>query len=122
MNNKLLTIVSLFFIFALIIEPSSLNAGGYFLTDKDGRIISEDPEKTLIVSPTEKTIIFNDYNGTKVFDIQWDANEKTIIVKGINVYLKIYSSGKIENWTELKEGTEGEYPILIEPIIPIMPK
>lgn len=122
MSNKLPMIVSLFFIFVFIIQPSSANAGGYLLTDKDGRIISEDQEKTFIIGPTEKTIIFNDYSGTKIFDAYWDANEKTIIIRGINVYLKIYSSGKIERWKELREGSEEDYPILIEPVIPIMPK
>jgi hypothetical protein len=33
--------------------------------------------------------------------------------------LKIYSSGRIEKWTELKEVEEEQYPIFIEPVIPI---
>ncbi len=122
MNIKLLMLISVFFIFSFTIQPYSVDAGGYFLTDKDGRVISEDSEKTIIVGPTEKMVIFNDYNGTKIFDIQWDANEKTMIVRGNNVYLKIYSSGKIERFTESGEVSGGQYPLIIEPIIPIMPK
>lgn len=45
-----------------------------------------------------------------------------MIIKGNNMYLKIYSSGKTERWTELREDVEEQYPIVIEPIIPIMPK
>ncbi|MGQ9571487.1 MAG: hypothetical protein ACUVUQ_11765 [Thermodesulfovibrionales bacterium] len=119
---KLLILINVFFIFTFSIQPSSVDAGGYFLTDKDGRVISEDSEKTIFVVPTEKKIIFNDYNGTKIFDIQWNANEKTIIIRGNNVYLKIYNSGKIEKLTELGESSGEQYPLIIEPIIPVMPK
>lgn len=121
MNIKfILSIVaSLLFIFTSNI--SLVYAGGYYITDKDGKVISEDSEKIIIIGPTEKTIIFNDYNGTKIFDIHWDANEKTIIIKGFNIYLKIYSNGRIERWGEIKEGEGEQYPILIEPVIPIFP-
>jgi len=112
-------ITGVLIIFAFTILPSILFAGGYFITDKDGKVISEDSEKTIILGPTEKTVVFNDYNGTKVFDIQWNADDKTLIIMGNNIYLKIYSDGRIEKWTELKEGGDEQYPMLIEPVVPI---
>jgi hypothetical protein len=113
-------ITGMLIIFAFITLPSILYAGGYFITDKDGKVISEDSEKTIILGPTEKTVVFNDYNGTKVFDIQWNAGEKALIIMGDNIHLKIYSNGRIEKWTELKEGGEEQYPITIEPVVPIV--
>jgi hypothetical protein len=113
-------VFSLLFIFNLTI--CSVYAGGYFITDKDGRVISEDSEKIIMLGPTEKTIVLNDYNGSKIFDIYWDASEKSIIIKGINIHLKVYSNGRMERWTEIKEGWEEQYPILIEPIVPILPE
>lgn len=118
-KSTMSVITGVLIIFAFITLPSIVFAGGYFITDKDGKVISEDSEKTIILGPTEKTVVFNDYNGTKVFDIQWNADEKTLIIMGNNIYLKIYSDGRIEKWTEFKGGGEEQYPILIEPVIPI---
>jgi hypothetical protein len=118
-KSTMSVITGVLIIFAFTTLPSILYAGGYFITDKDGRVISEDSEKTIILGPTEKSVVFNDYNGTKVFDIQWNADEKTLIITGDNIHLKIYSNGRIEKWTELKEGGEEQYPITIEPVVPI---
>jgi hypothetical protein len=89
-KSTMSVIIGVLIIFAFTTLPSILFAGGYFITDKEGKVISEDSEKTIILGPTEKTVVFNGYNGTKVFDIQWDACEKTIIIRGNNVHLKIY--------------------------------
>jgi len=113
-----MAIVILILIF-VILQALIAYAGGYFITDKDGKVISEDTNKTILLGPTEKAVVFNDHNGTKIFDIQWDAGEKTIIIRGNNVHLKIYSSGRIEKWTTFREGEAEQYPILIEPVVPI---
>lgn len=91
MNIKsiIFVIAGVLIIFVFITLTSMLYAGGYYLTDRDGKVISENLEKTITVGPTEKTIVFNDHNDMKVFDIQWDADERTLIIKGDNVHLKV---------------------------------
>ncbi len=52
--------------------------------------------------------------------MQWDARQKTLTVKGDTVHLKIYSGGKIEKWSEEGgEKTQQQYPIIIEPLVPV---
>jgi hypothetical protein len=106
----------------VITKPTIINAGGYFITDKDGKIISESSEKTVSIGPTEKTIAFYDHNEIKVFEMQWDADEKTLIIKGDTVHLKIFRNGRVQKWSTSEESGSGQYPLFIEPIIPIIPK
>jgi hypothetical protein len=106
----------------IITHPLKVNAGGYFITDKDGNVISESTEKIVVIGPTEKTIVLNDYNQIKVFEIQWDADEKTLIIQGDTVHLKIFRNGRVEKWSTFEESGSEQYPIFIEPIIPISPR
>lgn len=124
MNIKsiIFVIAGVLIIFVFITLTSMLYAGGYYLTDRDGKVISENLEKTITVGPTEKTIVFNDHNDMKVFDIQWDADERTLIIKGDNVHLKVYSSGKIEKWSTFWSNELEQYPLFIKPVIPILPQ
>jgi hypothetical protein len=109
--------------FVLVItRPLTVNAGGYFITDKDDNVVSESPETSVTISPSDKTIFFYDNNKTMVFDVQWDAREKTLIIKGDHVHLKIYNSGKIEKWSTYMDTQPEQYPLIIEPVIPIFPK
>ena len=87
----------------IITHPLKVNAGGYFITDKDGNIISENSDKTIVIGPTDKTIVLNDYNGTKAFNLTWDAHERALIISGDHVDVKIHSSGKIEKWSTFKD-------------------
>jgi hypothetical protein len=106
----------------VITKPTIINAGGYFLTDKDGYIISESSEKTVVIGPTEKTIVLYDYDQIKAFEIQWDADEKTLVIKGDNVHLKVFRSGKIEKWSAYTDTEPEQYPLFIEPVVPIFPQ
>jgi hypothetical protein len=106
----------------VITKPTIINAGGYFLTDKDGYIISESSDKTVVIGPTEKTIVLYDYDQIKAFEIQWDADEKTLVIKGDNVHLKVFSNGKIEKWSAYTDTEPEQYPLFIEPVIPIFPQ
>lgn len=114
--------MAVFVLIFAITKPLIVNAGGYFITDKDGNIVSESPEKSVAIDPTDRAIFFYDYNKTRVFDIQWDAREKTLIIKGDHVHLKIYSSGKIEKWSTYMDTQSEQYPLIIEPVIPIFPR
>lgn len=116
-----MAMVALILIF-VIMQALIAYAGGYYITDKYGNVISEISEKTVVVGSTEKTIIFSDYSERKVFDIKWDADEKTLIIRGDHVHLKIYSSGKIEKWSTFGDYESEQYPLFIEPIVPIMPR
>jgi len=106
----------------VITKPTIINAGGYFITDKDGNIISEGSEKTIVIGPTDKTIVLNDDNGIKAFNLTWDAHERALIIRGDHVDVKIHSSGKIEKWSSFEDSGQEQYPIFIEPIIPIIPR
>jgi hypothetical protein len=106
----------------VITKPTIINAGGYFLTDKDGYIISESSDKTVVIGPTEKTIVLYDYDQIKAFEIQWDADEKTLVIKGDNVHLKVFRSGKIEKWSAYTATGSEQYPLFIEPVVPIFPQ
>jgi len=97
----------------VITQPLIVHAGGYFITDKDGNIVSESSEKTVAIGPTDKAIVFYDYNKTKVFDIQWDADEKTLVIKGNHVDVKIYKSGRIEKWSAYLDKEPEQYPLFI---------
>jgi len=122
-NNHVVTCMTAVFVLIFAItKPLIVNAGGYFITDKDGNIVSESPEKSVAIDPTDRAIFFYDYNKTRVFDIQWDAGEKTLIIKGDHVHLKIYSSGKIEKWSTYMDTQSEQYPLIIEPVIPIFPR
>jgi hypothetical protein len=104
-----------------LIFPISTDAG-YSIVDKEGKVISGDSENIIEVSSSDKRIVFKDRGGSKVFDVEWDASNKKLIVKGDDVYLQIYSTGKIEKLTTIQEGDERQTPIIIEPTVPIWPK
>lgn len=108
-------------VISVIMVPAASFAGGYYLTDREGRIISEDSGKTVVIGPADKTAVLNDRGDRKVFDLEWNAGEKTLVVKGEKVHIKIYSSGKIERWTSIDEGNKADMPIVIQPIIPLYP-
>jgi hypothetical protein len=94
---------------------------GYSITDRDGKVISEDPGNTLNTGPTNQTIILNDKGNHKVFEVLWDAASGAVTVKGDRVYLKIHSSGKIEKWNEFDNMQNEPYPLFITPEIRIGP-
>lgn len=121
-NHGVTCMMAVFVLIFAITKPLIVNAGGYFITDKDGNIVSESPEKSVAIDPTDRAIFFYDYNKTRVFDIQWDAREKTLIIKGDHVHLKIYSSGIIEKWSTYMDTQSEQYPLIIEPVIPIFPR
>ena len=114
--------MAVFVLILAIIKPSTVKAGGYFITDRDGNIVSEIPETSVSIGPTDKAIFFYDYNKTRVFDIQWNAGEKTLIIKGDHVHLKIYNSGKIEKWSTYMDTQSEQCPLIFEPVIPIFPR
>ena len=101
---------------------SSKTYAGYSITDKDGKVLSEEPGNTLVTGPTNQTIILNDRSNRKVFEILWDANGSAVIVKGDNVHLKINSNGSIEKWTPLENDYKDQYPIIIQPVVPRPPR
>jgi hypothetical protein len=122
-SNRNVSFVTAVLILILITTyPLKVNAGGYFITDKDGNIISEGSEKTIVIGPTDKTIVLNDDNGTKAFNLTWDAHERALLISGDHVDVKIHSSGKIEKWSTFEDSGQEQYPIFIEPIIPIIPR
>ena len=121
-NHNVSYVTAALILMFIITHPLKVNAGGYFITDKDGKIISESSEKTVSIGPTEKTIAFYDHNEIKVFEIQWDADEKTLIIQGDTVYLKIFRNGRVEKLSTFEESGQEQYPIFIEPIIPIIPR
>jgi hypothetical protein len=94
---------------------------GYAVTDKDGKVLSEEPGNTLVLGPTNQTIILNDRGNRKVFELTWDAAAGAMVIKGDRVHLKIHDSGKIEKWTELDREKGDSSPLLIQPIIPVPP-
>ncbi len=107
-----------FLIFGLVL-PLKIYAG-YAITDKDGKVISEEPGNALVTGPTNQTIILNDRGNHKVFEIFWDAQDRAVVVIGDNVHLKIFSSGRVEKWTGF-ESDNNAYPIFIQPVVPIVP-
>ena len=121
-NHVVTCMMAVFVLIFAIIKPSAVKAGGYFMTDRDGNIVSESPETSVTIGATDKTISFFDYNKMRVFDIQWDAGEKTLIIKGNHVHIKIYDSGKIEKWSTYRDTQSEQYPLIIEPVIPIFPR
>jgi hypothetical protein len=94
---------------------------GYSITDRDGKVISEDPGNTLVTGPTNQTIILNDRGNRKVFELFWDAAGGAVVIRGDNVHLKIHSSGKIEKWTEFENMQNEQYPLFITPEVRIGP-
>ena len=118
-NRDVKCMLVLLIIFFVIMHPLTAKSGGYFITDKDGNIISENSDKTIVIGPTDKTIVLNDYNGTKAFNLTWDAHERALIISGNHVDVKIHSNGKIEKWSTFEDSAQEQYPIFIEPIIPI---
>ena len=115
---------SAFFFFLMAISclviPGSTLAG-YAVTDKDGKVLSEESGNTLGLGPTNQTIILNDRGNRKVFELNWDAAAGTVVIKGDRVNLKIYDSGKIEKWSELGPEKGDSYPLMIQPIVPVPP-
>ena len=121
-NYHIAYITAVLILIFVITKPTIINAGGYFITDKDGKIISESSEKTIVIGPTDKTIVLNDDNGLKAFNLTWDAHERALLISGDHVDVKIHSSGKIEKWSTFEDSGQKQYPIFIEPIIPIIPR
>ena len=120
--GKIIPTITIAFLLYGLISPVELYAGGrYYLTDKDGKIISEDPGNAIVTGPTNQTIILNDRGNRKVFEIGWDADVRAVVVKGEKVHLKIHSNGKIEKWTTFENEDQGQYPIFIKPIVPVVP-
>jgi hypothetical protein len=113
------------FVFPLLIWVLILpleTYAGYSITDKDGKVLSEDPGNTLATGPTNQTIILNDRSNRKVFELFWDAGGGAVMIRGDNVHLKIHSSGKIEKWTESEPDKNGQYPLYIQPEVYIGPR
>jgi hypothetical protein len=121
-NHNVSYVTAALILMFIITHPLKVNAGGYFITDKAGNIISESSEKTVVIGPTEKTIVLYDYDQIKVFEMQWDADEKTLVIKGDNVHLKVFRSGKIEKWSAYTDTETEQYPLFIEPVVPIFPQ
>ena len=70
--SKIIPSITIAFLLYGLISPVELYAGGrYYLTDKDGKIISEDPGNAVVTGPTNQTIILNDRGNRKVFEIGW---------------------------------------------------
>ncbi len=101
--------------------PGSAKAGGYFLTDREGRVISEDREHVIVIGPADKTLVLLDNGGRKVFDLTWDADAQSLVIKGDRVHLKVHRDGTVEKWTAFPEG-QAQPPVLIEPIVPYAPQ
>jgi hypothetical protein len=118
-KNMVLILISI----STLIFPISTNAGGYHIVDRNGKDISEDSEKIINVSSSEKRVVFNDEGDRKVFDVEWDASNKILIIKGDNIYLQIYSTGEIKKFTTINENEneQKQMPITIQPVIPILP-
>ena len=102
-NHNVSYVTAALILMFIITHPLKVNAGGYFITDKDGNIISENSDKTIVIGPTDKAIVLNDYNGTKAFNLTWDAHEWALIISGDHVDVKIHSSGKIEKWSTFED-------------------
>jgi hypothetical protein len=94
---------------------------GYAITDKDGKVLSDDPGNTLNTGPTNQTIILNDKGNHKVFEVLWDAAGGAVTIKGDRVHLKINRSGKIEKWTEFDNTQNEQYPLFVTPEIRLGP-
>ena len=95
---------------------------GYQIVDREGKVLNKDPEEPIEISSTDKKVIFNGRGGDKVFEVEWDATNKKLIVKGEHVYLQIYNDGKVERLTTIQQGEQSQIPITVEPVIPIIPK
>jgi hypothetical protein len=93
--------------------------GGYSLTDRDGKVISDAPANAIVTGPTNQIIILNDRGNRKVFEVSWDAEGRAVMVKGEKIHLKIYSNGNIEKWTGLENREQP--PLILNPVIPIYP-
>jgi hypothetical protein len=68
--------MTVFVLIFAIIKPLIVNAGGYFITDKDGNIVSESSERSVSIGPTDRAILFYDHNKARIFDILWDAERE----------------------------------------------
>jgi len=106
-----------------VLSPASARADGYSIVDRDGNIISDDSKKIVTVGPSEKKVIFCDKADRKVFDVEWDASHKRLIVTGENIYLRIYSTGKVEKFMDINENNneKNQAPLTIQPVVPIFP-
>ena len=119
MKNCLsIVIVSVGVALSLICATES-EAGGYFMTDRDGKVISEDNQAVITIGPLDKTVIFLDRGEREVFELLWDAEARSLVVKGSRVHLKIDSDGTVEKWTRIPE--DQQIPLIIEPIVPVGP-
>lgn len=117
-----LAIILLVFIGIGLVSPLERVWAGYSLTDRDGRVLSEDQGGTLVTGPTNQTIILNDQGNRKIFEIAWDATGMALVVKGDNVHLKIHSSGKVEKWSAYETENKDRYPIILTPVVPGKPR
>jgi hypothetical protein len=95
---------------------------GYQIVDREGKVLNKDSEDPFEISSTDKKVVFNGRGGVKVFEVEWDAASKKLIVKGEHVYLQIYNNGKIERLTTVQQGEQSQIPIAVQPVIPIMPR
>jgi hypothetical protein len=102
-------------------SPDLSNAGGYFLTDREGKANSESREHVVVIGPEDNAIILMDRGDRRVFDLSWDANEHSLVIKGDRVHLKVHRDGTVEKWAAFPEG-QGQPPLLIEPVVPYTPR
>ncbi|HET6515548.1 MAG TPA: hypothetical protein VFG09_10345 [Thermodesulfovibrionales bacterium] len=119
--SRVARLIPLFMGMLTVLFPITAHAGGYFLVDRDGRVISETSEKVIEIGSSGKRVAYHD-GGTRVFDVEWDASKRTLVVKGDNVYLRIYSTGQIEKLTTIYEGEKQQMPIFVEPNVNFMPR
>lgn len=126
LNFALCLMFSIVISSGFLIGAQKAGAGGYYLTDRDGNIINDKSdkasEKTVTVGPSERAVVFNDSSNSKVFDVTWDPEEKSLVIKGGSIQIKVHSSGKVEKWTILNGEEKAQPPVEIKPIVPVSPK
>ena len=105
----------------ILMPAASACAGGYFLVDKEGRVLNRAQDQPVEVGAGNGKAVFKDRSGTRVFDAEWDASNRILIIKGQNVYLRIHGDGKIEKLGTIQEGEPGRTPLVIQPVIPVFP-
>ena len=94
---------------------------GYYQTDREGKIISDTPGNTPVSGSANQTIILNDRSNKKVFEVSWDGETNSVIIKGDNIHLKIHQNGLIEKWTRVEEDQKTGFPLIFSPIVPVSP-
>jgi hypothetical protein len=102
-------------------HPGAARAGGYLLTDKEGKVISEDKEHVITIGPTDNAIVLVDRGDRKIFELTWDAGAQSLVIKGDRTHLKVHRDGTVERWAAFPEG-QVQPPVLIQPIVPYAPQ